>query len=395
MITFDEACNHIKNNIRTSKKNQIIEIEQSCERIISKDYRSNYYMPFTNLSAMDGIVVNKKSLLKKTQYEVVGESKSGDKSAPDFKDNECLLIFTGAPLPKGSKIIIPKENYEYSQNKKIKINKIPDQDYVRMKGSDIKKNDLIFKSGSVMSLRKLVLAKSLRIDKIKVIQKPRIFIVSTGDELLKKNLIVPTNHLVVKFLSKKFGGEVVGVDIIKDNPKKLINKINKLKNFDILITTGGISEGKYDIVKNSLDKINIKVIFDKVLIKPGKPTTFGKFDNKKFFLGLPGNPVSCFMSMLNFFPIYINKFYGTDIVKINHRMLRSKNFLNKNGRLTTFQRVKRIGDKFEIFHSQDSSMQNILSKSDGIIMRNSFDDPIKKNEQVKILEFNNITENYI
>ena len=92
-----------------------------------------------------------------------------------------------------------------------------------------------------------------------------------------------------------------------------------------MITTGGISEGKYDIVKNSLDKINIKVIFDKVLIKPGKPTTFGKFNNKKFFLGLPGNPVSCFMSMLNFFQ-YINKFYGTDIVKINHRILRSKNF---------------------------------------------------------------------
>ena len=79
MISFNEACNHIKNNIRTSKKNQIIEIEQSCERIISKDYRSKYYMPFTNLSAMDGIVVNKKSLLKNKQYEVVGESKSGIK----------------------------------------------------------------------------------------------------------------------------------------------------------------------------------------------------------------------------------------------------------------------------------------------------------------------------
>ena len=121
----------------------------------------------------------------------------------------------------------------------------------------------------------------------------------------------------------------------------------------------------------------------------------GKFNDKKFFLGLPGNPVSCFMSMLNFFPIYINKFYGTDIVKINHRILRSKNFLGKNGRLTTFQRVKCIGNKFELFDSQDSSMQNILSKSDGIIMRKSFDKPIKKNEQVKILEFNNITENYI
>ena len=77
MISFNEACNHIKNNIRTSSKNQIIEIEQSCERIISKDYRSNYHIPFTNLSSMDGIVVNKKSLLKNKQYELLVNQNRG------------------------------------------------------------------------------------------------------------------------------------------------------------------------------------------------------------------------------------------------------------------------------------------------------------------------------
>ena len=97
-------------------------------------------MPFTNLSAMDGIVVNKKSLSKNKQYEVVGESKSGIK-VPILKIINVCFIYTGAPLPKGSKIIVPKENCEYTQNKKIKINKIPDQDYIRIKGSDIKKND--------------------------------------------------------------------------------------------------------------------------------------------------------------------------------------------------------------------------------------------------------------
>ena len=107
---------------------------------------------------------------------------------------------------------------------------------------------------------------------------------------------------------------MVGVDIIKDNSKKLINKINKLKNFDILITTGGISEGKYDIVKNSLDKINVKVIFDKVLIKPGKPTTFGKFDNKILSWFARKSSVLFYVNV-ELFPIYINKFYGTDIVK--------------------------------------------------------------------------------
>ena len=104
--------------------------------------------------------------------------------------------------------------------------------------------------------------------------------------------------MIVEFLTKKFGGEVLGFDIISDDPQKFTRCVKRLKNFDLLITTGGISEGKYDVVKNSLNKINIKILFDKVAIKPGKPTTFGEMEENKHFLGLPGNPVSCFTAML-------------------------------------------------------------------------------------------------
>ena len=396
MISFKKACEIIKKNIKVSKKEELIKIEEACSRIVSRDYYSKFDMPFNNLSAMDGIVVNKRSLSLNKKYRIVGESKSGDTISKKFGTNECKLIFTGAPLPSGNHAIIPKENCtHFIENNCVIINKIPKQNFIRKKGFDIKKNQRFLKSGSIITLRALALAKSLRLEKVRVIKKPRIFIISTGDEIKNKQLIVPTNHLIVEFLTKKFGGEVLGFDIISDDPQKFTRCVKRLKNFDLLITTGGISEGKYDVVKNSLNKINIKILFDKVAIKPGKPTTFGEMGENKHFLGLPGNPVSCFTAMLFFFPIFIKKFYGKEIIKMDYEIFKSANLLKKNGKLTTFQRVKCRKNSFKIFSQQDSSMQNILSKSNWFIIRSAYAKQINKNQNTKILTFKKIVESYI
>ena len=90
-------------------------------------------------------------------------------------------------------------------------------------------------------------------------------------------------------------------DIVKDNENEFVEIVKTLNDFDLLITTGGISEGKYDVVKKAFSKLGLKIFFNKISIKPGKPTSFGKFSEGRYFLGLPGNPVSCFVSMINFF----------------------------------------------------------------------------------------------
>ena len=120
----------------------------------------------------------------------------------------------------------------------------------------------------------------------------------------------------VNFIAKKLGGEIVKIHFSRDNQTEFKKKFESSKNFDLLITSGGISRGKYDIVKESLKEFGLKILFDRVAIKPGKPTTFGKLGKNKFFLGLPGNPVSCFMSLTNFLPIYINSYYGKKIINL-------------------------------------------------------------------------------
>jgi len=166
----------------------------------------------------------------------------------------------------------------------------------------------------------------------------------------------------------------------------------KLRNYDLIITSGGVSVGKYDIVSKTLLNLGCEVIFNKIALKPGKPATFGKFKNNKFILGLPGNPVSCFISMLNFFPIFIKCFLGKELSILNKGLYKSKKFIKKSGHLTTFQRVICKGGTFEVFDNQDSSYQSILTKSSGLLYRPPYSKAIRKDEIVEIITFNSVTE---
>ena len=145
----------------------------------------------------------------------------------------------------------------------------------------------------------------------------------TGDELITKNnpkgIIESSNEVVINMLVKKFGGNLKGTFTVKDNEKDFLSIFNNLKNYDLLITSGGISKGRYDIVKKVLKKNKLKILFDQIAVKPGKPTTFGKLGSNKYFLGLPGNPVSCFISMLFYFSKFINCFYGTDFIRLREK----------------------------------------------------------------------------
>ena len=122
---------------------------------------------------------------------------------------------------------------------------------------------------------------------INVKKKPDIYVIITGDELITKNnpegLIQSSNEIFIKMLIEKFGGNLKGTFTAKDNEKDFLSKFNNLKNYDLLITCGGISKGKYDIVKKVLKKNKLQILFDQVAVKPGKPTTFGKIGSSSYF----------------------------------------------------------------------------------------------------------------
>ena len=391
MIKYTKALKLISQNVIRSKKLESIHTEKSNNRILGKDYYSKVNLPKTNLSAMDGAVILKKE--KKLKLKIIGESKAGDKKGKNFKNGECYLVYTGAPIFGDDKHVIPKENFEIKNNYLI-ISSLSKEFFIRKKSSDLTKNKKYLFSNDVMNIRSIALAKSMRLNYLKVLMKPRVLVICTGDELIidnsKSSLVVSTNNIFIKHFVELFGGEVVSIQFSKDNKIEFLKKFKSLKDFDLLITSGGISKGKYDIVKESLKEFGLKILFERVAIKPGKPTTFGRLDKNKFFLGLPGNPVSCFMSLINFLPIYINSFYGKKFVNLKFIEFLSKSFIEKNKNLTLFQRVIIKNKKFEIIKNQDSSLINMLKVSNGILIRPPYSKSIKPNEKIKILVFGEI-----
>ena len=391
MIRYTKALKLISENVIKSKALETIKTDNSNNRILGRDYYSEVNLPKNNLSAMDGAIIYKKE--KKLKLKIIGESKAGDKKAKNFKIGECNLVYTGAPVFGDDKQVIPRENFEIKENYLI-INSLSNESFIRKKASDLIKNKKYLFCNEVINIRSIALAKYMSINYLKVIKRPKVLVICTGDELInekkKQSLVVSTNNIFIKHFVELFGGEIVNIHFSKDNQTEFKKIFKSSKNFDLLITSGGISRGKYDIVKKSLKEFGLKILFDRVAIKPGKPTTFGKLGKNKFFLGLPGNPVSCFMSLTNFLPIYINSYYGKKIINLNFIEFESKSFIEKNENLTLFQRVIIKNKKFEIIKNQDSSLINMLKVSNGILIRSPYSKSIKPNEKIKILVFDGI-----
>ena len=400
MISFDSSINLIQKSVLKSLKSEFIDINESFGRILASDLYSKCDYPRENLSSMDGAVIFKSDLNLK-EIEIIGEIKAGDSFTNDFNKGQSKLIFTGGIVPGKNKVIIPKEQFLISKNKLIiKDKKI--QNFIRIKGSDFKKKELCLSKNTKMNCRTIALAAAMRINKIEVIKKPNVIVIMTGDELIssdKENpLVISTNQIMIKKIVNDFGGNLKNIYIVKDKIEDLEKLIKKLRDFDILITSGGISRGKYDLVKKVLCNLKMKILFDRVSIKPGKPTTFGKFSKNRYFLGLPGNPVSCFTSLVFFFSKFINCFYGSDYLKITKTKLILNNNLKTNKHLTLFLRIKKIKNKpnfFNVFSKQDSAQMKILSESNGILIRKPYEKNLIKGTECNVLLYENIFNHHI
>jgi molybdopterin molybdotransferase len=204
---------------------------------------------------------------------------------------------TGAVIPDNADAIVMKEMVNI-KNKNITFNKnIKKNQNIRFVGEDIKKNKIVFHKNSQLTYSKVAILASLGIKKVKVLKKPIISFFSTGDELisidkkLKKGQIYDSNRYLLRGLLEKFPVIIKDTGVVADDEKKIINKFKKLsKESNLIITTGGVSVGDADYIRNALLKIG-SISFWKISIKPGRPLAFGTIGSSYFF-GLPGNPVS-------------------------------------------------------------------------------------------------------
>ena len=399
MIKVEEAIKIITSKASSLKKESIL-VQNSLSRVNSNNIYANITNPPKNVSSMDGYALNVSDLnnINKKMIKIVGESAAGNPYLKKLKKYECIEIFTGAEVPPGANLILLQERVKIKNSHIISTsqNYIKGQ-YIRKKGSNFKKGSLIIKKNSLITSRVLGLVVSANHIKIDVYKKPNVAILATGNELTNpnkniNNRIISSNSPLLISLINSFGAKAHDLGIAKDTLKSLENKLLNIKKFDILITTGGASVGKHDLVKGVLKKLGMQLIFWKVAMRPGKPLIFGKL-NKTLILGFPGNPVSTFVSALIFLRPLINKYLcirDNEYIKTGELIKP----LIANDEREEYLRAKILLEnniyKVEALIGQDSSMTSYLSNANGLIIRKPFDKALKQGSKVSILVFSDI-----
>ncbi|WP_321367440.1 gephyrin-like molybdotransferase Glp [uncultured Desulfuromusa sp.] len=272
-------------------------------RILTRDFHARWDMPRWDNSEMDGFAVNALSCRHFVQLLVAGYIPAGS-SAEGFsvRPGTAVRIMTGAPIPAGCDAVVPIENTEFD-GERVTIKKaVKHGDYIRFRGSDISADEVMISTGSVLRPAEINLLASFSLESIPVFRRPRVAILSTGDELVAPGEIPAAGQIIdgnswsLAAAVKEIGATPVLLGIAQDNDESLGEKIALGLKADVLITSAGVSTGDRDLVREALENAGVKPVFWKVSMKPGGPTAFGLQQGKPVF-SLPGNPVS---SMIGF-----------------------------------------------------------------------------------------------
>jgi molybdopterin molybdotransferase len=334
LLSVEEALAKIL-AIFNEKSSTTILLDDALGQILAKDVLTKVELPPFDNSSMDGFAVlasdvKDSSEERPVELEVVEDIAAGYFPKKKITTGQTSRIMTGAPLPPGADAVVPVEFTSYSDRYAQQIlmdnihvyKPVKPGDYVRPKGQDIQKGEKIFSKGHKLRAQDLGFLAAQGIDRVSVVKKPLIALLSSGDELIKPGeelipgKIYDSNTITIKSLIKSFGAEILDLGVAQDNFEDIENKLEKTLNteVDLIISTAGVSVGVYDFIRDVIHQDG-HLNFWKVNIRPGKPLTFGQY-KKNPFLGLPGNPVSAFVSTIIFVKPIIYKLLGVNENKL-------------------------------------------------------------------------------
>ena len=290
---------------------EYVDLASIVGRVLAENIIADTDLPPFDRSQMDGFAVIAKDTAKApVELKIVGESSAGRGWHHKLKSGEAVRIMTGAPVPKGAdavqKVELTSEGgvqsapgWDSGTDDLITILEPTEKGrFIIRKGLEVRKGAQIFSKGEVVKTNMIAALAAFGYSKVKVAQRPKIAIMGTGSEIVEidqqpaQDQIRNSNSLMLKALAEKHGAAATIFPIAKDRISDLKKSISAAaKKNDIVVITGGVSVGKYDFTKPALLELGAEIFFDKIALKPGKPTVFAKLGNTYFF-GLPGNPVS-------------------------------------------------------------------------------------------------------
>ena len=276
-----------------------VALRQALGRALAEEVRANRDLPPYDVSAMDGYAVRAADIadIPRT-LKIIEDIKAGDAPRHHLQTGQCSRIMTGAQLPDGADTVVRVENTRLLENGKVEIHvPVKPAADIRLRGENMRLGDVVLQPGDEISPGAIGVLATIKQAKVKVVRKPRVAILSTGDELealdepLDSRKIPESNSHALMAHVQSQGIEPVVLGIARDKPDELADFLRRGLEYDVLIISGGTSVGVHDHVRPTLATLGVAIHFWRVKMRPGYPVAFGTYGRSLVFC-LPGNPVS-------------------------------------------------------------------------------------------------------
>ncbi|MBT6142455.1 MAG: molybdopterin molybdotransferase MoeA [Gammaproteobacteria bacterium] len=370
LMSADDALSFLIDSASVTAMTEAVSLDDSLDRILASDIHSTINVPGFDNSAMDGYTIALKDsqvAQENLSFDVVDRIAAGS-TGNDLKIGNAARIFTGAPIPNGANTVVMQEECTLSEDKsQITVKRaINLNENIRPTGNDILKDNVILSSGRQIKPQDISLAASVGVGELVVFKKIKVGVFFTGDELVEPgNPLTPgkiynSNRYALVALLKQVGCDVINLGNIEDKLDATCEALEALESqCDLIMTTGGVSVGEEDHVKPAVEKLGELNLW-KIRMKPGKPLAYGKVKQTPF-IGLPGNPVSSFVTFCIFSLPFIKKMQGNS--NYESKILKVKtNFDCKRAK------PRREYARVRIDHSTETPLANLFPKQGSDVM---------------------------
>jgi len=371
MISFEQAFDIVMSTgFRTGP--ETISYTDSLNRILAGDIASDMDLPPFNKSSVDGFACRKSDL--GNDLEILETIPAGNWPSKSVGTNQCSRIMTGAPVPDGADCVIMVEETEMLPAGLLRFRSTFKKENIAKKGEDVRKGDLVLRAGKIIRPQDIAVMASVGQISVTVSKMPCVAVISSGSELVEPDKIPGlsqirnsnSSQLMAQIERAGASGKYYG--IAADDEAQTLSIVEKaISENDMVLLTGGVSMGDFDFVPSVLERAGVKILFTRIAVQPGKPTTFG-LHSKSVIFGLPGNPVSSFIQFEMLVRPLLSKMMGCEWRPLNIFMPMNDKFVRRFADRMALIPVKITDDASVLpveYHG--SAHISALPEADGII----------------------------
>ncbi len=378
MISVEEAQALVRTGIEPLG-HETVALSSALGRVLAVAPPSRTRHPAETVSAMDGYAVRATDVdPAPAALKVIGESAAGHPFDGEVSDGQAVRIFTGAQVPPGADTVVLQEDCDRDGDT-VSVREIEPGRHIRPRGQDFNVGDAVLSAPLRLGSRHIGLLAAMDYPWVEVYRRPRVAILSTGDEIVLPGeprgpaQIVSSNGPALAAFVHSRGGIPVHLGVVKDDRSALTAMAEAARGCDLLVTSGGVSVGDHDLVRKALGDAGLDVTFHKIAMRPGKPLMFGHLDDTPV-LGLPGNPVSALVCAMLFLGPALDRRQGLAGAPPSPSLAMLGAPLPENGGRQDYMRavLSDNGDGTQTvtpIFAQDSSMIGALANADAVIVR--------------------------